>query len=78
VTVTVTVDTGVQQLLLLTACCFVDEKKRKDYAFWRQYNEKLSIIPGFPGCFVGACISNYDNMRGNTAAIPAAAKLRSH
>jgi len=25
------------------------EKKRKDYAFWRQYNEKPSIIPGCPG-----------------------------
>jgi len=25
------------------------EKKRKDYAFWRQFNEKPSIIPGCPG-----------------------------
>ena len=25
------------------------EKKRKDYAFRRQFNEKLSIIPGCPG-----------------------------
>ncbi len=24
------------------------EKKRKDYAFWRQFNEKPSIIPGCP------------------------------
>ena len=27
----------------------VTEKKRKDYAFWRQFNEKPSIIPGCPG-----------------------------
>ena len=25
------------------------EKKRKDYAFWRQFNEKPSIVPGCPG-----------------------------
>ncbi len=25
------------------------EKKRKDYTFWRQFNEKPSIIPGCPG-----------------------------
>ena len=25
------------------------EKKRKDYAFWRQFNEKPNIIPGCPG-----------------------------
>ncbi len=24
------------------------EKKRKDYAFWRQLNEKPSIVPGCP------------------------------
>ena len=24
------------------------EKKRKDYAFWRQFNEKPSITPGCP------------------------------
>ncbi len=24
------------------------EKKRKDYTFWRQLNEKPSIIPGCP------------------------------
>jgi len=24
------------------------EKKRTDYAFWRQFNEKPSIIPGCP------------------------------
>ncbi len=24
------------------------EKKRKDYAFWRQFNEKPSVIPGCP------------------------------
>ena len=24
------------------------EKKRKDHAFWRQFNEKPSIIPGCP------------------------------
>ena len=25
------------------------EKKRKHYAFWHQFNEKPSIIPGCPG-----------------------------
>ncbi len=25
------------------------EKKKKDYAFWRQFNEKPSSIPGCPG-----------------------------
>ena len=25
------------------------EKKTKDYAFWRQFNEKPSIVPGCPG-----------------------------
>ncbi len=25
-----------------------EEKKRPDYAFWRQFNEKPSIIPGCP------------------------------
>ena len=25
------------------------KKKRKDYAFWRQFNEKPSVIPGCPG-----------------------------
>jgi len=24
------------------------EKKRQDYTFWRQFNEKPSIIPGCP------------------------------
>ncbi len=27
----------------------MQEKKRKDYTFWRQLNEKPSIIPGCPG-----------------------------
>ena len=34
------------------------EKKRKDYAFQRQFNEKPSIIPGRPGyydCIQGVC-----------------------
>jgi len=26
------------------------EKKRKYYAFQRNFNEKPSIIPGYPGC----------------------------
>ncbi len=26
-----------------------EEKNREDYAFWRQFNEKPSIIPGCPG-----------------------------
>jgi len=25
------------------------EKQRKDYAFWRQFNEKPSIVLGCPG-----------------------------
>ena len=25
------------------------EEKRKDYAFWRQVNEKLSVVLGCPG-----------------------------
>jgi len=25
------------------------EKKRIEYAFWRQFNEKPSVIPGCPG-----------------------------
>jgi hypothetical protein len=25
------------------------KERRKDYAFWRQINEKPSIIPGCPG-----------------------------
>ena len=33
---------------LLTNAC-QKEKKRKDYAFRRQFNEKPSIIPGCPG-----------------------------
>jgi len=28
---------------------FRQEKKRKDYTFWRQFNEKPSIMPGCPG-----------------------------
>ena len=30
------------------------EKKRQDYAFRRQFNEKRSIVPGCPGC-AAAC-----------------------
>jgi len=29
--------------------CSRKRKKRKDYAFWRQFNEKPSMIPGCPG-----------------------------
>ncbi len=35
-----------------TTSTTVVEKKRKDYAFWRQFNEKPSIIPGYPGATV--------------------------
>jgi len=28
------------------------QKKRKDYALWRQFNETPSIIPGCPGCLL--------------------------
>ena len=35
------------------------EKKRKDYTFWHQFDEKPSIIPGCPGAmivtFVAGC-----------------------
>ncbi len=31
------------------------EKKRKDYAFRRQFNEKPSIIPGCPGSADHSC-----------------------
>jgi len=30
---------------------FRKEKKRKDYAFRRQFNENPSIIPGCPGAY---------------------------
>ncbi len=41
-------------VLSLTACTLRKEKKRKDYAFWRQFNEKPSIIPGCPdACILG-------------------------
>ncbi len=37
------------------SCLAVREKKRKDYAFWHQFNEKPSVMPGCPfGC---ACLS---------------------
>ena len=29
------------------------EKKRKEYAFWRQFNEKPSVIPGCPEADAG-------------------------
>jgi len=36
-------------LLCFSSACSSDgEKKRKDYAFRRQFNEKPSIIPGCP------------------------------
>ena len=31
------------------AGCKASRKERKDYAIWRQFNEKPSIIPGCPG-----------------------------
>jgi len=31
------------------------EKKRKDYTFRRQFNEKPSIVPGCPGAQVEVC-----------------------
>ena len=42
---------------------FTQKKKRKDYAFRRQLNEKPSIIPGCPGvcfliCFLISCFSS--------------------
>jgi len=37
-----------QILLLICLFCFL-EKKRKDYAFWRQFNEKPSIVWGCSG-----------------------------
>ena len=32
-----------------SSCQMQQEKKRKDYAFRRQFNEKPSIMPGCPG-----------------------------
>ena len=32
------------------------EKKRKDYAFWRQFNEKPSIIPSCPGWVINIAL----------------------
>ena len=45
---------------LLCVCTgFLKEKKRNDYAFWRQFNEKPSIIPGCPGTGVlQACLTS--------------------
>ena len=37
------------KMFSLLSWLLVDRKKRKDYAFWRQLNEKPSIIPGCPG-----------------------------
>ena len=34
------------------------EKKRKVYAFWRQFNEKPSIIPGCPGLALLTCFES--------------------
>ncbi len=46
------------------------DKKRKDYAFWRQFNEKPSITPGCPGkvskqdnvfcCLLGSWYQTWD------------------
>ena len=41
------------------------EKKRKDYAFWRQFNEKPSIIPGCPGWVINTAVYT---CRGGTTA----------
>jgi len=36
----------------------IDEKKRKDYAFWRQFNEKPSVILGCPGSIDAQACNN--------------------
>ena len=43
-------DPELQLLFSRMMYAMMNEKKRKqDYAFWRQFNEKPSIIPGCPG-----------------------------
>ena len=36
----------------------IDEKKRKDYAFWSQFNEKPSVILGCPGSIDAQACNN--------------------
>ena len=51
--------TKLQRTLVSVCLCVhrhVCEKKRKDYAFRRQFNEKPSIIPGCPDRHVCACV----------------------
>jgi len=42
--------------MMLLLLSYWKEKKRKDYAFWRQFNQKPSIIPGCPGSHTAACL----------------------
>ena len=59
---------GVMQVCLLLLFMHLQhakEKKRRDYAFWRQFNEKPSIIPGCPGS--AACICLSPDMQQNKA-----------
>ncbi len=35
-----------QEVMVALQCMHMQEKKRKDYAFWHQLNEKPSIMPG--------------------------------
>ena len=45
------------------------EKKRKDYsAFWRQFIEKPSIIPGCPGCIL-RIIQNKERKAGGLSGL---------
>jgi len=51
------------------APCAALEKKRKHYAFGRQFDEKASIIPGCPGlcCLTGVSIKKA--AKGQAAAL---------
>ena len=38
-----------KQFIIVHMPQHIPEKKRKDYAFWHQFKDKASIIPGCPG-----------------------------
>ena len=44
-----TEEAGQFQGLQVPRFAIINSRKRKHYAFWRQFNEKPNIIPGCPG-----------------------------
>jgi len=44
------------------------EKKRKDYTFRRQFNEKPSIIPGCPGLTIETSLQSTGFLVSNKAS----------